>query len=167
MLRHLVRTSKHSTSMEHEPKSSPAAAPSAEFTTKARAWMSFGDSQKFLSSRVCLAFTTSRASSRFWLSWTQWQSCRIWKNQTHEDYAEKSSCLSGFRFTAHLRSGQSVAETPSSQEVQDQSLTLLDPGLDSLQTRRPGYLNQSRSAAGGRQTAHVQVQRVCEDRLLV
>lgn len=77
---HLARTIKHSSSMEHAPKSRPMSLWSAELTTKARASISFGNSQMLRSSSLGLTPKTCLASWWLWLSWTLWQSWSIWQN---------------------------------------------------------------------------------------
>lgn len=79
MFWHLCRTSKHSSSIEHAPKSSPTPLSPTELHTKARASISFGSSRMFRSSRVGLVVTKCRASSWFWHSWIQWHSSNIWE----------------------------------------------------------------------------------------
>lgn len=79
MFWHLRRTSKHSSSIEHAPKSSPTPLSPTELTTKATASISFGNSRMFRSSRVGLVATNCWASCWSWLSWIQWHSSNIWE----------------------------------------------------------------------------------------
>lgn len=79
MFWHLWRTSKHSSSIEHAPKSSPTPLSPTELHTKARASMSSGSSRMFRSSSVGLVDTKCRASSWLWHSWIQWHSSNIWE----------------------------------------------------------------------------------------
>ncbi len=112
---HLGRTSKHSNSIEQAPKSNPLPLLPTELTTKARAWISFGDSQMLRSSKVGLVPTTSWASWWSWLSCTQWQSSNTWedvgrynKSINQKICKEKFCiCFSGFTSVHILPSVQS------------------------------------------------------------
>lgn len=86
---HLGRASKHSSSIEHAPMSSPMPLSPAELTTKARASISLGNSRMLRSSRVGLVPTTFLASWWSWLSWTQWQSSSIWEDIRRQNQEEK------------------------------------------------------------------------------
>lgn len=79
MFWHLRRTSKHSSSIEHAPKSSPTPLSPTELTTKATASISLGNSRMLRSSRVGLVATNCWASWWSWLSWIQWHSSNIWE----------------------------------------------------------------------------------------
>lgn len=102
MYLHLGRTSKHSSSIEHAPKSNPMPLSPTELTTKASASMSFGDKGMLRNSREDLAPANSLASWSSWLSWTQWHSSSIWYgvrdrqkiiNYTRRLYVHQDLCI--------------------------------------------------------------------------
>ena len=109
---HLDRASKHSNSIEHAPKSKPMPLSRPELTTKARASMSFGDSQILRSSRVGLTLTTCFASMWSWLSWMQWQSCNscVRVKRKDQEKSDRKKCMSGFS-AFYLWSSQGVTMT--------------------------------------------------------
>lgn len=126
---HLGRTSKHSNSIEHAPKSNPTPSSPTELTTKARASMSFGNRRMLRSSRVRLVDTTCWARCWSWLSWTQWQSSNICRRRWKAESAKKKtreqhSVKSDHRLVVfYLRACQGVAVTQFIEQFENEGLS--------------------------------------------